>query len=194
MKKNFITKGTSLSTAHYNINENIYYYVAIIAIPFIVGIVASFLTIYFGESLFIKHNIISTYFDNLFSFGKTVNWNGDLYPKAEFNAFAEAAFEKKNIWTIFYTLIGIYYVGLFYPIYKVINWFIKRVEDKMQDEHIRGSIVLEDKEYAEIQKKEHKDNGILLSFVYDFKSGGEDKAVGTTIKQFKNGEVQNVQI
>ena len=193
-RKNFITKGTSLSTAHYNISENFYYYAMIIGIPFILALTFSFLTLYYGESMFMKHNIISTYFNNLFNFSGKIFYNGEYVSKSFFTKFAEAAFEKKNIWTIFYSMIFIWYVGLLYPTYKVIQFFIYRINEKMKEEHIRGSIVIEDKEYAEEQKRKGEDKGILLSFVYDFEHEGKDKKVEKTIKQFKKGEVSHVNI
>ena len=191
MNNNLTNKGTAISSLHYNFVEKFYYFVVIIASPFLFSLIASLLTLYFAEDIFIKHHILSTYINNLFDFTHhTIVFNNEEYSKKVFNNFAEEMFEKTKLINKFYYLMFVYYVTSFYPIYFFTNKIINRKQEEMKDKHLRGSKVLSAEEYA---KKHNVENGILLSFVYKTNLK-KDKNLNKEIFQFKNGEVQNVRI
>ena len=194
---NRISKGTLASIGKYNLSEAMYYWALLFGVPFILALIFAFATMYFGESLFIKHHLFSAYIDNFASGSKYTYFEGEKVSRLHLISVAAKHIEAAHIWQIFYGLVVFFYALLFLPIRKLINHVIGKIEESKKEKYIRGSKVIEGEDYADKQIKEGKNKGIVLSPIFEFseeyenvKVEGEEPA---GIKQFKGKEVQYVQ-
>ena len=195
MRNTFGNIGTDVSSTIYSIKEQFLHYSYLFGIPFGIAFIMTSMIFYFGEGMWMSKPVLSTYLNSYFSFSASaISFNGVVYPADQFNEFALKVFEMKNL---FYWFIGIFsalYIAVYFPVAKVYEIVLTIHTKNKTSLFLRGSRVINGKDYSMLQREDGNDKGLILSFNYTDEEQTEEEKEAVKpleIKQFKNGELKN---